>query len=150
MEDPSHRGTLPYPSMSIANICAMQVGSIACDDCILWSWTTNFHMCHAFTVLDAWGFEHRTILTWVKHKMGTGDWLRGQTEHCLMAGRGRPALNLTGQTTVLHAPARAHSQKPDEFYALVEPLCPAPRYAELFSRQQRPNWDGHGDEVLQP
>jgi hypothetical protein len=27
-------------------------------------------------------------------------------------------------------------------------LCPAPRYAELFSRRHRPNWDGHGDEYF--
>jgi N6-adenosine-specific RNA methylase IME4 len=80
--------------------------------------------------------------------MGCGDWLRGQTEHCLMATRGAPVVTLTSQTTVLHAPVWAHSQKPDEFYQLVERLCPAPRYCELFARSTRPGWDGHGDEVL--
>jgi N6-adenosine-specific RNA methylase IME4 len=45
----------------------------------------------------------------------------------------------------LQAPVRANSQKPDEFYRLVE--LQAPRYAELFARTTRPNWDGHGDEV---
>ena len=145
-EDPSHRGTQPYPQMSIAQICAMPVAGLAHADCILWLWTTNHHMHEAFTVLDAWGFKHKTILTWVKDGMGTGDWLRGQTEHCLMAVRGKPTVHLTNQTTVLAGPMRAHSQKPDEFYAFVEGLCPAPRYAELFSRHQRDNWDGHGDE----
>jgi hypothetical protein len=33
----------------------------------------------AFKVLEAWGCEHKTILTWVKDRIGTGDWLRGQT-----------------------------------------------------------------------
>jgi N6-adenosine-specific RNA methylase IME4 len=145
--DPSQRGAIPYPSMSVEAICAMDVKSIAHDDCILWLWTTNAHMREAFSVLDAWGFEHKTILTWVKDRMGTGDWLRGQTEHCLMAVRGKPIVTLTNQTTVLHAPVRGHSVKPREFYELVESLCPAPRYAELFSRQSRPGWDGHGDEV---
>jgi N6-adenosine-specific RNA methylase IME4 len=56
-------------------------------------------------------------------------------------------VQLTNQSTVLHGAMRAHSQKPDEFYAFVERLCPAPRYAELFQRSPRPNWDGHGDEV---
>jgi N6-adenosine-specific RNA methylase IME4 len=149
-EDPTHRGTYDYPSMSIANICALRVAEIAHKDCILWLWTTNLHMRFAFQVLDAWGFEHKTILTWTKPHMGLGDWLRGQTEHCLMAVRGRPTVNLTTETTVLHAPTRAHSQKPEEFYALVEKLCPAPRYAELFSRQPRDRWDGHGDESGKP
>lgn len=145
--DPSHRATQPYPQMSITEICALRVADIAHTDCILWLWTTNHHMREAFNVLDAWGFRQKTILTWVKHKMGTGDWLRGQTEHCLMAVRGKPIVQLTNQTTVLYGPMRKNSQKPEEFYAFVEGLCPAPRYAELFSREERPNWDGHGDEV---
>jgi N6-adenosine-specific RNA methylase IME4 len=131
--DPSHRATHPYPQMSIEQICAMgpDVQAIAHSDCILWLWTTNHHMREAFTVLDSWGFEPRTILTWVKDRFGTGDWLRGQTEHCLFAIRGKPIVHLTNQTTVLHGPMRANSQKPDECYAFIERLCPAPRYAEL-------------------
>jgi N6-adenosine-specific RNA methylase IME4 len=147
--DPSHRATYPYPQMSIEDVCgeASTVQAIAHDDCILWLWTTNYHMREAFTVLDAWGFSFRTILTWVKDSFGRGDWLRGQTEHCLLAIRGRPVVELTNQSTVLQAPAREHSAKPDEFYRLVESLCPAPGYAELFQRTPRPGWDGHGDEV---
>ena len=55
--------------------------SILHEDTILWVWTTNLFMRHAYTVLDAWGFEERTILTWAKDRFGNGDWLRGQTEH---------------------------------------------------------------------
>ncbi len=145
--DPSHRATHPYPQMSINQIKALAVGEIAAPDSILWLWTTNHHMREAFEVLDAWGFEHKTILTWVKDRMGTGDWLRGRTEHCLMAVRGKPTVVLVNQTTALDGPLRKNSQKPDEFYAFVEGLCPAPRYAELFQRTAREGWDGHGDEV---
>lgn len=149
-EDPSHRATHPYPQQSIADICKLDIGSIAHGDCILWLWTTNHHMREAFGVLDAWGFQHKTILTWAKDRMGTGDWLRGQTEHCLMAVRGSPIVHLTNQTTLLHGPLRENSRKPDEFYDFVERLCPAPRYATLYHRGvTRSNWDGHGDEVLQ-
>jgi ParB/RepB/Spo0J family partition protein len=146
--DPSHRATNPYPPMPIEDICAMKVAPIAHEDCVLWLWTTNHHMREAFCVLDAWGFQHKTILTWAKDRMGTGDWLRGQTEHCLMAVRGKPIVQLTNQTTLLHGPLRDDSQKPDEFYAFVERLCPAPRYAELFSKyQHNERWDCHGDEA---
>jgi N6-adenosine-specific RNA methylase IME4 len=148
MEDPTyHRGVCPYPTMSIPQICALDIPSIAHQDCILWLWTTNFYMRHAYTVLDAWGFAEKTILTWVKDKMGLGDWLRGQTEHCIMAVRGSPPMPyITNESTVLYGKARAHSQKPEEFYAFVEKLCPAPRYCGLFERQQRDDWDMHGDE----
>jgi N6-adenosine-specific RNA methylase IME4 len=146
--DPSNRIVGGYPRMSIEEICAVDVASIAARDCILWLWTTNHHMRNAFRVLDAWGFKEYTMLTWVKNKIGMGDWLKGQTEHCIMAARGKPVVELTTQTTALHAPRRAHSQKPREFYKLVEKLCPAPRYAYLFSRHRPgPNWDCHGNEA---
>ena len=147
-EDPSHRGVLPYATMSIADICAMRVGDIAHADCFLWLWTTNHHMREAFALLDAWGFQPITILTWAKDKMGMGDWLRGQTEHAILATRGSPTVTLTNQTTLLHAPVRGHSVKPPEFYDLVESLCPAPRYADLFSRYtHNDKWDPHGDQA---
>jgi N6-adenosine-specific RNA methylase IME4 len=99
-------------------------------------------------VPDAWGFTEKSILTWAKDRMGLGDWLRGQTEHCILAVRGRPLVELTNQTTLLHGRVRAHSEKPLEFYCLVENLCPAPRYAYLFSRyQHNDRWDCHGDEA---
>jgi N6-adenosine-specific RNA methylase IME4 len=147
-QDPSHRGVRPYLTMSIANIRATKVSHIAHKDCILWLWTTNHHMREALDLLDAWGFEPKTIMTWAKDRMATGDWLRGQTEHAIMAARGKPVVTLTNQTTLLYAPVRAHSQKPVEFYDLVESLCPAPRYADLFSRyQHNERWDCHGDEA---
>ena len=74
-------------------------------------------------MLDAWGFEQKTILTWVKDRIRMGHWLRGQTEHCIMAVRGKPIRELTNQSTVLYGPVGAHSQKPEAFYNLVERLC---------------------------
>jgi N6-adenosine-specific RNA methylase IME4 len=135
--------------MSIEQLRALRVGSIMHADSILWFWTTNFHMRHAFGILDAWGFHATpTILTWAKDRMGNGHWLRGQTEHCIVAVRGKPLITLGNESTLLRAPVRAHSQKPDEFYALVERLCPAPRYADLFSRYRHSDkWDCHGDQA---
>ena len=145
-EDLTHRARLPYPDMTVEDIRALPVEGIAAPDAILWLWTTNAHLREAFTVLDAWGFAHKTVLSWVKDRMGTGDWLRGQTEHCLLAVRGRPVVNLTNQTTVLYGPLRQHSRKPDTFYALVEALCPGAR-VELFSRQPRVGWQSWGGET---
>jgi N6-adenosine-specific RNA methylase IME4/ParB-like chromosome segregation protein Spo0J len=151
-DDPGDRATHPYPQISIAAICALgpKVRAIVHEDCVLWLWVTNYILANGVhvPVLDAWGgFKPRTILTWMKDHMGRGEWLRGQSEHCVMAVHGKPVVELTNQTTVLHAPVRANSRKPDEFYALVESLCPAPRYAELFSRKVRDGWDVHDDEV---
>jgi len=81
---------LPYPTMAIEEIKALPVGSIAANNSILWLWATNAHLRVAFEVAEAWGFEYKSLLTWVKDRMGTGEWLRGRTEHCLLAGRGKP------------------------------------------------------------
>ena len=150
-QDPSHRGARPYPTMTVDAIKAMapMVQRLLHADVLMWFWTTNFHMRAAYDVLDAWGLEARTILTWAKNRPGNGYWLRDQSEHCLMAIRGKPTVTLTNETTVLHAPRSAtHSAKPIEFYDFVEKLCPAPRYLDLFSRyRHNERWDCYGDEA---
>lgn len=144
--DTSHRGKNPYTDMATADIEAYLPDGIAHKDSILWLWTTNAHMREAFGVVDAWGFKPKTILTWVKDKMGMGDWLRGKTEHCIMAVRGKPTVLLTNQTTALQGKRTEHSKKPDEFYALVDALCPGSKL-ELFSRTKRKGWHTHGLEA---
>ena len=145
------RAYFPYPTMSIADMCLLAVPAIMHPDhCSVWFWTTNFHLINGYAkaVLDAWGLDPVTMLTWVKNKIGQGARLRGQTEHCILAIRGRPPVLATGQGTVIHADVREHSRKPDEFYAIVEAVSPAPVYAELFARRELPaNWHGHGNQV---
>ena len=111
----------PYPEMGLEELSKLELP--AAEDCVLWLWTTNAFMHDAYHLLETWGFEPKTILTWVKPRMGIGDWLRGKTEHCILAVKGSPRINLTNQTTVLHAEAEGHSAKPDGFYALVDSLC---------------------------
>jgi N6-adenosine-specific RNA methylase IME4 len=142
-EDPTHRGRCGYPTMSIEEISKVEIP--AEEDAILWLWTTNAFMHEAYHILDAWGFTPKTILTWVKDKMGVGDWLRGRSEHCILAVKGKPLINLTNQTTVLNAPMREHSRKPDEFYSMVEQLCPGKKI-DMFSREPREGWDQWGCE----
>ena len=103
------RADLPYPTMAIENIKALPVAAIAADDALLWLWTTTAHLRVAFDVVHAWGFEYKTLLTWVKDRMGTGEWLRGQTEHCLLAARGKPVFVHGTHTTVLQAARRGAS-----------------------------------------
>jgi N6-adenosine-specific RNA methylase IME4 len=138
--------SLPYPTMALEDIKAMPVRDIADENSILWLWTTNAHLRVAFEVVESWGFEYKTILTWVKDRIGTGDWLRGQTEHCILSARGRPVIQLANQTTALNGIRREHSRKPEEFYALVDQLCPGSK-VELFSRQQRQGWRAFGNQT---
>jgi ParB family chromosome partitioning protein len=152
-DDPSHRLITPYPPMTLEEICAFPLASILTPDAEVWLWFPSYHVHRGIhrTVLDAHGLESKAMLTWGKPHFGGGDWLRGQTEHCILAVRGKPVVELTDQSTWLFAPPReagGHSLKPKEFYDLVESLCPAPRYADLFSRyQHNDKWDCHGDQA---
>jgi N6-adenosine-specific RNA methylase IME4 len=154
-DDAPYRGVLPYPTMSVEQACALDVAAILHDDAVLWFWIPNFHFVNGLhlPVLRAWRLVPKTMVTWPKDKPGQGHWLRGQTEHAIMAVRGKPVVTLTNETTLLRPPfnvvcRNVHSAKPAQFYDFVEKLCPAPRYADLFSRyQHNERWDTHGAEA---
>ncbi len=140
---PTGRSGCKYPSMSIEELKALKLP--AAKNCVLWLWTTNAFMGEACDLLEAWGFQRKTILTWIKPRLGTGHWLRNRTEHCLLSVKGSPKVSLTNQTTVLEALAHEHSRKPGEFYELVESLCVG-RMLDYFSREPRPGWEQFGND----
>jgi N6-adenosine-specific RNA methylase IME4 len=139
------RGATPYPEMSLDEIRALKIP--AAQDCALWLWTTNKHLHEAFHIVEAWGFTYKTLLTWAKHIIGLGRSLRGQTEHCILAVKGSPKLNLTNQSTLLQAHRREHSRKPDEFYDMVTEICEEPRL-DYFGREPRTGWSIHGTSQI--
>ena len=116
--------------------CCSTRRRLACPDAVLWLWATNAHLPDAFEVVRAR----------VKDRAGSGDWPRGRTEHCLLAARGRAVVTLAGQSAVLRGAAREHSRKPEEFYRLVESLCPGTKVA-LFARARRAGWVAHGRQA---
>jgi N6-adenosine-specific RNA methylase IME4 len=146
----SRLGVTPYPTMSIGEIKALPVPEIMCPDSVLWMWATNRHLAggEAGQILKHWGFRPISIVTWAKNSVGTGVWLRGQSEHAILSVRGKPAPPLKPESTLLHAPrpAGGHSSKPDEFYALVERSCPGSK-VEIFARRPRSGWTTWGSEM---
>ncbi len=130
---------LPYPTMAIEEICALDVARRAHDDAVLFLWCINSMIPEAFRVAEAWGFRPVTLLSWDKVRPGPGPWLRGQTEHAIFATRGKPPLPLKAPTTLITEEKREHSQKPEAFYKLVEEHFPGGRL-ELFGRTERPGW----------
>jgi len=138
------RAANPYPTKTIGEIQDIVIP--ATDNCVLWLWVTNLNMHDGFQLLEHWGFEFRNILTWAKDKFGIGTWLRGQTEHCLLATKGKPLFTGESTSTLLNAPRADHSTKPDAFYELVEKTCVG-RKLDYFGRKQREGWDVYGDEA---
>ena len=141
--------------MSIAEIVrlgdALQ-SYIDCDGCHLYLWVTNTHLANGLLVMDRWGFDYKTTITWVKDRFGLGQYYRGQTEHCLFGVRGRLPYRTTDDgkrsqgITAIHAPRMIHSAKPDEMRRMIERVSYAPRL-ELFARREAEGWDLWGNEV---
>lgn len=138
-----------YDLMSLTQIKAMPVADLAEDDAHLWLWVTNGTLRHGYDVAEAWGFTVRSPLTWIKFRLGLGNYLRNATEHVLFATRGRAPVNFNSQPTWINAPVQDHSHKPEEQYALIERVSSGP-YLELFARR-RPSstadWSVWGNEI---
>ena len=137
------RAANPYPEMTLEEIGNIELPSS--DDCVLWLWTTHKYMRHAFDIIDQWGFRDVAIVTWVKNRIGLGSWLRSQSEFCIMCVKGKPKVNLTNQSTVIHGELREHSRKPDEFYKMVDELCNGYKI-DWFSREFRDGWAQFGND----
>lgn len=138
-----------YSLMTLERIKAMPVMDLAEDDAHLWLWVTNATLRHGYDVAESWGFTVRSPLTWVKFRLGLGNYLRNATEHMLFATRGKAPVNFRSQPTWINAPVQDHSHKPEEQYALIERVSSGP-YLELFARR-RPSssadWSVWGDEI---
>ncbi len=149
-KDHGARGYYPYPTMTPEQIAALPVPSILHPDLSIWLWITNFHLMHGhhLSIAAAWGLRPVALLTWTKRHWGQGQRVRGATEHLLQLIRGDVAALGFDQKTWFDGEGGAHSQKPNEAYAIIEKLSPAPRYFELFARGgERPGWDLHGNEI---
>ena len=114
-------------------------------DCVFWLWTTHKFLPMALEFVEN-NFEYKLTLGWNKEKMGMGAWLRCQIEFCILGISGKPEWKLTNQRDIIESPRREHSRKPDEFYKMVEDLCPNARRIDLFSRTKRDGWEQWGNE----
>lgn len=143
---------MPYSTMSVDNIKALQIPAAAHSH--LYLWTTNGFLEEAFDVLRAWGFQFSTCLVWAKSPMGGG--LGGaygiSTEFCLFGRRGKLATTARVRGTWYswkrlydERGKPRHSAKPPKFYAMVESVSPGPRL-EMFARDPRSGWDRWGNQ----
>jgi N6-adenosine-specific RNA methylase IME4 len=144
------RKLLDYSSLSVAEIEALPVASLADSGCHLYLWTTNRYLPQAFDVVTAWGFRYAQLLTWAKTPMGLGPGgtFAQNAEYCLFARRGSLRHLQRSASVWFNWPRMgpgSHSRKPEHFLDLVEQVSPGP-YVELFARRHRLGWDVWGNE----
>ena len=106
-------------------------------------------MVQAHDLAATWGFVPKTILTWIKPRLGMGHYFRNNTEHVVFAVKGSLRTLRKDCRTAFEAQQGRHSEKPAAFYDMVESMSPGP-YLDVFARKQRFGWDAWGAEVYTP
>ena len=108
------------------------------EGCHLYLWATNNYLPAAFECIKAWGFEYITTITWMKDKVGLGQYYRGITEHCLFATtKKRLPYKIDGDkrcqgVTGFYEPKTIHSRKPIQMREMIEIVSYAPRKSCLL------------------
>jgi N6-adenosine-specific RNA methylase IME4 len=125
-----------YATMSHDELLALDVPAWADDNCHLYLWTTNNFMTRAVDLMAHWGFQHKTVLTWIKPRIGLGSYFRNSTEHVLFGVKGELRTRADNIATHFEAAVGEHSEKPSIFYDIVE-RASYPPFGEAFQRQPR-------------
>lgn len=133
-------------TMTLDEVTLFDIQRWVAPECHLYLWATDAYVGHVYTITEAWGFDAKATLVWVKDRFGMGNYYRHQHELCVFAVRGKMRLSRMNASTVFNAPITKHSEKPEEFYRLVESCSPGP-YLDVFARKKRAGWDVFGDEV---
>lgn len=134
-----------YPTMTVDEIKAMPIEKLVGDRALLWLWTTNAFLRESFEVIEAWGFDYKSVLVWDKAKMGIGNYVRLQHEFLMIGSRGKQTTLTTNTPSVIRIQRERHSAKPEAIREVVERNSPASKL-ELFGRARKAGWVVYGNE----
>ena len=139
-----------YPTMSVAELSALDVRSIAADDCVLFCWATFPLLPDALEVVRAWGFKYKTAFVWAKGRPNFGHYHDASAELLLVCTRGSATPEADVREAQIQNFARGkHSAKPEQFRALIDRLYPHGARIELFRRGAAPDgWKVWGNESV--
>lgn len=136
-----------YSGMSVDELCELPVGQLAMPDAHLHLWTTNGFLFECPRIFEAWGFEFRSSLIWVKPQMGIGNYWRNSHEFLLTAIRGNAKrFNDKSLKSWLECDRGRHSAKPEQIRGFIERASHGP-YLEMFGRSPATGWTVWGNQI---
>lgn len=137
-----------YPLLSTDDICRLPIRKISSNNAVLFLWTTSPLLEESFKVVKAWGFKYKSSFIWdkVKHNMGHYNSVRHEILLICTMGSFTPRVKRLFDS-VQSIERTAHSEKPHEFYDIIETLYPDTKKIELFARNKRDGWHVWGNEL---
>tara|TARA_R110000765_G_C18905582_1_gene604482 strand:- start:532 stop:1542 length:1011 start_codon:yes stop_codon:yes gene_type:complete len=137
-----------YPSMSIADLCALPVPDICEPDAVLFLWVTSPLLFESAAVIEAWGFTYKASFVWDKIKHNMGHYNSVRHELLLICTRGRCTPDVVELFDSVQSIERTeHSVKPEAFRSMIDTLYPHGKRIELFARRSVKGWDAYGNEA---
>ena len=137
-----------YPSMSLAELCALPIPALCEPDAVLFLWVTSPMLCESFAVIKAWGFSYRASFIWDKVRHNMGHYNSVRHEFLLICVRGSCQPDVVKLfDSVVSEERTTHSKKPDTFRAIINWLYPRGKRLELFARGAVQGWDTYGFEA---
>uniref|UniRef100_A0A6M3L2E2 Putative methyltransferase n=1 Tax=viral metagenome TaxID=1070528 RepID=A0A6M3L2E2_9ZZZZ len=138
-----------YQTMSIEELCSMNIIDIVEDDAVLFLWVTSPLLSECWEVIEAWGFKYKSSFVWDKVKHNYGHYNSVRHELLLICTRGSclPETKELHDSVVILERSQKHSEKPEYFRELIDKMYPSGKRIELFARVKSDGWDGYGNEL---
>ena len=163
-----------YPTLTLDELKQLPIQNICEDNCVLYMWVTFPMLREGLELIEAWGFEYKTIgFDWTKLNKdgsvwhGVGAYSKSNNELCLFATKGNigrlmrdendneiifdPKEKLSIRSNQISCNVQAargeHSEKPEEVRRRIEKLWGNVSHVELFAKERVKGWDSIGFDI---
>jgi N6-adenosine-specific RNA methylase IME4 len=144
-----------YDCLDDDDLCSYRPGAgeptvkeLADKHAVLFLWVTSPLLIRCAAIIEAWGFEYKASFVWhkVRHTMGHYNSVRHELLLVCTRGICTPDTGRLINSVQTIERSDRHSEKPQEFYGIIESMYDHGRKLELFARKPRHGWDSDGNE----
>ena len=145
-----------YSQMNISELKQLPVNKISKDNSLLFMWVTDSHIKEGIEVMNAWGFDYKTIaFNWIKHYesgkrcVNFSPYTLKSWEICLLGTKGKTGDIMVSNNVqgYVNAVRTKHSKKPQQVVNKINELVGDKNKIELFARRKLEGWTVWGNEV---